>query len=77
VNPLIVYVFAGVMANLVSNIRFTWQGETISIKGFTYEVLLRPWAGDYFGSLLYALLFVTVCWLFGHILYKRNIYIKI
>ena len=77
VNPLIVYVFAGVMANLVSNIRINWQGEAISIKGFTYEVLLHPWAGDYFGSLLYALLFVTFCWLFGYILYKKNIYIKL
>lgn len=77
VNPLIVYVFAGVFATLLSNIRFTVQGEVISIKGFVYEILLRPWAGDYFGSLLYALLFVTVCWLFGYILYKRNIYIKL
>lgn len=77
VNPLIVYVFAGVMATLLSSIRFSWQGELVSIKAFAYEVMLRPWAGDYFGSLLYALLFVGICWLFGYILYKRNIYIKI
>ena len=77
VNPLIIYVFAGVFATLLSNIKFTMQGKAISIKGFLYEVLLRPWAGDYFGSLLYALLFVTFCWLFGYILYKRNIYIKL
>ncbi|HCC86428.1 MAG TPA: DUF5009 domain-containing protein, partial [Porphyromonadaceae bacterium] len=77
VNPLIVYVFAGVLANLVSNIRFNWKGETISVKGFAYEVLLQPWAGNYFGSLLYALLFITVCWLFGFILYKKNIFIKL
>ncbi|MDR2815184.1 MAG: heparan-alpha-glucosaminide N-acetyltransferase domain-containing protein [Proteiniphilum sp.] len=77
VNPLIVYVFAGILGALVSNIRFVRQGELISVKTFTYEVLLRPWAGNYLGSLLYALLFVTVCWLFGYILYKRNIYIKI
>lgn len=77
VNPLIVYVFAGVLANLVGNIRFAWQGETISIKSFTYSVLIQPWASNYFGSLLYALLFVTVCWLFGYILYKKNIYIKL
>ncbi|MFA7582054.1 MAG: DUF5009 domain-containing protein [Proteiniphilum sp.] len=77
VNPLIVYVFAGVLANLVGNIRFAWQGETISVKSFTYSVLIQPWAGNYFGSLLYALLFVTVCWLFGYILYKKNIYIKL
>ncbi|MEN6588452.1 MAG: DUF5009 domain-containing protein [Proteiniphilum sp.] len=77
VNPLIVYVFAGVLANLVSNIRFNWKGETISVKGFAYEVLLQPWAGDYFGSLLYALLFITLCWMFGFILYKKNIFIKL
>ena len=76
-NPLVIYVFAGVMANLLSSIRFGWQGEVISIKGFAYEVLLRPWAGDYFGSLLFALLFITLCWLFGYILYKKNIYIKL
>ena len=77
VNPLIVYVFAGVMANLVANIRLNWQGEIISVKGFIYEVLLRPWAVDYFGSLLYALLFITFCWLFGYILYRKKIYIKL
>lgn len=77
VNPLIIYVFAGVLANLVSSIRFNWKGEAISVKGFVYEVLLQPWAGNYCGSLLYALLFITVCWLFGYILYKRNIYIKL
>ncbi len=77
VNPLVIYLFAGVMANLLSSIRLGWQGEVISIKGFAYEVLLRPWAGDYFGSLLFALLFITLCWLFGYILYKKNIYIKL
>lgn len=77
VNPLFVYVLAGVLATLVGNIRFTYAGEPVSIKAYAYEVLLRPWAGDYFGSLLYALLFVTVCWAFGYVLYKKNIYIKI
>lgn len=77
VNPLIVYVFAGVLANLVSNIRFSHLGETVSVKSFTYQVLIQPWAGNYFGSLIYSLLFVTVCWLFGYILYKKDIYIKL
>ncbi len=77
VNPLIVYVFAGIAATLLGSIRFNWNGEATSIKGFIYNVLIHPWAGNYFGSLIYALFFVTVCWLFGYILYKRNIYIKI
>lgn len=77
VNPLIVYVFSGVVANLMGNIRFGFQSETISIKAFIYNNLLQPWAGDKFGSLVYAILIVTICWLFGYILYKRKIYIKL
>lgn len=77
VNPLIVYVFAGVLATLVGSIRFPYQGEPIAIKTFMYNILLQPWAGNYFGSLLYALIFVTICWLFGYVLYKKNIYIKL
>lgn len=77
VNPLIVYIFAGVLANLAGNIKLPHAGESISVRNFVYSVLLQPWAGDYFGSLLYALLFVTVCWAFGYVLYKKNIYIKL
>lgn len=77
VNPLIVYVFAAVFARILSSINVTLQGQTTTIKGFIYEGLLRPWAGDYLGSTLFALLFVSACWCFGYILYKRNIYIKL
>lgn len=77
VNPLIIFVFAGVLANIISNINFSWKGEMISLKTFMYNVGIQPWAGDYFGSLIFAIIFVTICWLFGYILYKRNIYIKI
>ena len=77
VNPLFIYVLAGVMANVVGSITISYSGQTISIKGYVYSVLLEPWAGAYFGSLLYALLFVSLCWVAGYILYKREIYIKI
>ena len=77
VNPLMVYVFAGGITNLFSNIRFNWQGAAISIKSFIYNILIQPWTSNNFGSLIYALFFVTICWLFGYILYKKDIYIKI
>ena len=77
INPLFIYVLSGVLANIVGNIKVSHLGETVSLKGYIYTVLLQPWAGNYFGSLLYALLFVTLCWAFGYILYKKNIYIKI
>lgn len=77
VNPLMVYVFAGVLANLIGSIRFTFKGDSMVLKTFLYQELFQSWAGNYFGSLLFALLIVTVSWLFGYALYKRNIFIKI
>ena len=77
VNPLFIFVLAGVLANLLGNIKVTHLGEAISLKGYAYSVMIQPWAGDYFGSLVYALIFISVCWAAGYILYKKDIYIKI
>jgi predicted acyltransferase len=77
VNPLFIYVLAAVLSTLFGSVRFTYNEGTISVGGFMYNVLLQSWAGNYFGSLLYALIFVTICWAFGYILYKKNIFIKI
>lgn len=77
INPLFIYVLAGVLANIFGNVKIMYAGEPITLKGFAYSVMIQPWAGDYFGSLVYALLFVTICWAAGYILYKKEIYIKI
>jgi len=77
VNPLFVYVLAGVVATLFGNIKFHYGDQFISIKGFIYTVVLQPLLGDYPASLAYALLFVGLIWLVGNILYKKQIYIKI
>ena len=77
VNPLFIYVLAGVLANILGSIKVVHAGEVISLKGFAYTVLIQPWAGNYFGSLVYALLFVSICWAAGYVLYKKDIYIKI
>jgi predicted acyltransferase len=49
----------------------------VSLQGYIYNDLLRPWLCDYPASLAYALLFVTVVWACGFVLYKKKIYIKI
>lgn len=77
VNPLFVYVLAGVVAVLLGNIRLTYNDELISIKSFIYKIVLQPILGNYTASVIYALLFVSVIWLVGNILYKKQIYIKI
>jgi len=77
VNPMFIYVVAGILSILLGNIGFTYYAEWISLKGFVYTQWLSPVFGDYLGSLLFALSFVTINWFIGHILYKKKIYIKL
>lgn len=77
VNPLFIYVMGAVLSILLGNITFTYSGETISLHGYIYNIILRPLLGDYPGSLAFALLFVTLNWCIGYVLYKKKIYIKI
>jgi len=77
VNPLFMFVLGGIVTTLLSNINFTYNETRISIKGFIYNILLQPIFGDYLGSLIFAILFVSFIWLCGYYLYKKKIYIKI
>lgn len=77
VNPLFIYVMAGILSILLNSITIPYGGESISLHGLVYNHLLQPLLGSYPGSLAYALLFVTLNWGIGYILYKKNIYIKI
>jgi predicted acyltransferase len=77
VNPLFIYVAAAVLSILIGNIFIANGGELISIKRFLYEVGLQPYLGNYFGSLVFAILFVGFNWIIGNFLYKKQIYIKI
>lgn len=77
VNPMFIYVVAGILSILLTNIGFMNYGEWISTKSFIYNHWINPIFGDYLGSLLYALIFVTINWFIGHMLYKKKIYIKL
>jgi len=77
VNPLFMYVAAGVFSVIIGNILFIYDGAAISLKGFIYKICLQPYLGDHLGSLVFALLFVGLIWTIGNILYKKKIYIKI
>lgn len=77
VNPLFIYVAAGILSILLGGILIPYDGVTTSINVFIYKICLQPYLGDYFGSLIFALLFVALNWVIGNILYKKKIYIKI
>ncbi len=77
VNPLFIYVMAGVLSVLFGSIRFPYGDGMISLHGYAYDVVLQPLLGDYPASLAFALIFVTINWMIGYVLYKKKIYIKI
>lgn len=77
INPLFIYVMAGVLSILLGNIRFHYAGEIVTVKGFIYSDLLCSLFNETLASLVYALLFVSLNWAIGYILYKKQIYIKI
>ncbi|MDR2806154.1 MAG: heparan-alpha-glucosaminide N-acetyltransferase domain-containing protein [Dysgonamonadaceae bacterium] len=77
INPLFMYVTGEVFSILLGNIRRSFGDETISIQQYAYEKVLQPLLGDYLGSLVYALLFVSLVWSIGYVLYKKKIFIKI
>jgi predicted acyltransferase len=77
VNPLFLYVVAGILGTLLYSIHFAYKEATISLESYSYNELLQPLLGDYLGSLAYAVLFVFLIWVSGYVLYKKKIYIKI
>lgn len=73
VNPLFIYVFADILGILGGRLLLA-DGHGLSQHLFNS---LQPIFGDNGGSLVYALLFITINWSVSHILYKKKIYIKI
>lgn len=77
INPLFMYVLGSVLGILFGSICFPWNGDTLSIREFLYQVVFMPWLGEKGGSLVYAVVFIVLNWVIGYQLYKRKIYIKI
>jgi len=73
INPLFIYVFADVVAIFAGLILFA---DGRGLVSHIYS-LLQPVFGDYGGSLVYALLFVVFNWSISHLLYIKNIHVKI
>ncbi|MCC8070845.1 MAG: DUF5009 domain-containing protein [Bacteroidales bacterium] len=79
VNPLALYVFSSILAVASGAISWTTStGSRQSLASWVYDDCLCSWLGaGELASLIYALLFVGVCWLVGLPLYLKRIYIKI
>ena len=76
INPLFLYVVGWVLSVLF-RISIPSGTGTTSIKGFLYGDVFQPLLGNELGSLAYAVFFVVVAWVFGYVLYRKKIYIKL
>ena len=78
VNPLAIYLIGTILAILfgVIPIGHDTEGGNITIHSTVYN-FFTSFCNEYTASALYAICFVLLNWLIGHILYKKKIYIKI
>lgn len=82
INPLFMYVLGAVLSIILSYIRVPYaavESGIISLKGWLYLAIWIPVAGgdETLASFFFAITFVLFTWIFGYILYKNKIYIKI
>jgi len=71
-NPLAVYLFSELLAILLYFFQ-TSGGQ--SFYSVLYTSIFQP-IGNYIGSLLFAIVFMLICWSFGYFLDKKGIYLK-
>lgn len=76
-NPLFIYVLAGVWARLLGLIKVTHNGTAISLKGYIYNELLASWLSPLNASLVFALHLGVLFWLIAWWLYNKKIFIKL
>lgn len=71
-NPLFLYMLSMIAGLLLLIVRF----HDTSLQSWLYNNIFA-WAGENLGSLLFAIVFMLLCWLVGYILDRRKIYIKV
>jgi len=73
-NPIVIYVGSSLMAKTLYLLKVQ---ENVSVKTFIYTNILQPVAGDYFGSFLYAFLFLSIWTAIGWYMHKKEIFVRI
>ena len=72
-NPLASFVASSVTVKLLALVKIGEQG----LYGWTYSNFFQSTFGNYAGSLLQAITFAMLIWIFAWILYRKNIVIKL
>jgi predicted acyltransferase len=76
-NAITAYVFSELLAGTLDTIRVHNGARTTDLQQFIYQKWFFPLVNPSFGSLLYAIVFVLVCFVPVWLLYRKKIFIKI
>jgi predicted acyltransferase len=76
-NAIVAYAFSELLSTTIESIHIRQSGHLVTLKELIYTRVFYPIVDPSFGSLLYSLSFVLVCFVPSLVLYKRRIFIKI
>jgi len=76
-NAIFAYAFAELLSIVLEVIQIGSNGNAMSLKELIYTRIFSPIVDPAFGSLLYSLCFVLVCFIPCWVLFKRRVFIKI
>jgi predicted acyltransferase len=76
-NAIFTYAFAELLSTVLEIIPVGHNGQTIPLKELIYTRIFAPIVSPAFGSLLYSLCYVLVCFVPAVLLFRKRIFIKI
>jgi len=73
-NSLAIYLLSELLFTVISTV---WVKPNLSFYDWINQVFYQPLFPGAFGTLVFALCYMMLCWLVGYVMDKRKIYIKI
>jgi predicted acyltransferase len=73
-NPLFIYILSEILVTILFMIRIRPAGN---LFGWVNQNFFQVIAPGSFGSLLFALFYMMICWTVGYILARRRVYIRV
>ena len=78
VNPIVAFVGSGVLARCIYSIfKVSHDGKRISLEAWIHQTFFASWLSPVNASLAFAITFVLFWYAILHVLYKRNIILKV
>jgi predicted acyltransferase len=75
-NAIVAYSFSELLSTVIESIHIQQSGHLVTLKELIYTKVFYPIVDPSFGSLLYSLSFVLVCFVPSLVLFRKRIFVK-